>query len=279
MKGGRPTGTNVSNRIRMEIVLAGLWLLLLVHATSQAALISLFDPLSQYLPAVESASGLATESLIDPQPVEMVDETLEPAIDVVDDTVLQIDEFVRPYVNPPPVDIPEVFDPPLSEVVGGEHFTLESNGPVVEGPAGLASDVTIDVSGGPGTVVRGTKQKESNAFEQSLLSTDPAGSFAMINRKSLPVDTGWLSRLTAWLPPMLAGLVDVLAAPVKVLWLLLRALVSSGKWLIAPASLLIVLAFMMFVDRNSPSISSMRRELANATSLEASPTPNTDRGV
>lgn len=258
MTGGRPTGSHTANRIRLGLFLVGL--LLLIPATGQAALTDLFDPLSQDLPVASTIVSTPVQPLSVPQVIDMVEETLPPPIEIVDEVVDQIEEVLVPPVEPPPVDLPDVVDPPGPHVFGGETFEFESNDFAMDDlSAGLESN---DVLGD--RVTNGQASQDGlDGLERSILTMDPAGSIATINPNSSPADTGWLLRLKAWLPPILAGLVDVLAAPVELLWLLFRALLSSGKWLIAPASLLVALAFLMFVDRNERSLSSMRRELAD----------------
>ena len=53
--------------------------------------------------------------------------------------------------------------------------------------------------------------------------------------------TSWLGSLEAWLG--VEGLADILAIPIQFLTLLFRALFSAGYGLVAPASILIALAF------------------------------------
>lgn len=255
MTGARPTGSGNSSRVRVELFLASLLSFVLIASPASALLGELIDGVLN--PPIAATAD-------QPLPEPFAEQAAEPLLTILDPVVETVDQVIDEIVEDtgetldPVIDVPPPIDPaegnaPASNTTAGTSGGSRSN-----------DEVSIDLDAepiSPSAVVLGFRERGLTGLEESLLNTDPTRALT----RSIDVSTAssWLARLADWLPSSLASLVGLLAIPLKVIELLLRALLSAGSGLVAPASLLLALVFTMLVDRHPRSMAALRREIGS----------------
>jgi hypothetical protein len=190
------------------------------------------------------------EEVVDPvlDPVEeVVDPVLDPVEEVVDPVLDPVDEVVDPVLDP----VEEIVDP-VGEVVDPHPGVVDPGddrgNPVEEAPspspgsapAPVGAVVTTGVSdqGAAGSPATGGLAGTAAAL---LPSPQPEVVLSPLVAGSLLADIlDWVGRFDVG---------SILAAPFLALRVLLRALLSAGKGLLAPAVLLAGFAYLMARDR------------------------------
>jgi hypothetical protein len=210
-----------------------------VEEVVEPVLAPVVDPVVEVLDPV-------VEEVVDPV-VEVVDpvvEVVDPVVEVVDPVVEVVDPVVE-VVDP----VVEVVDPPGSIV---DHVADEPS--VIE--EGVSSIESVAASG----------PSLAGHVDQILSDVDDHGSLGLAQtlqaalastRGTLPTVAGrlvdssgaaWLMGLTDWLHRTANYLMDVLSIPLRLLEILVRALLTAGSGLVAPASL--ALAFTIYAVRD-----------------------------
>jgi hypothetical protein len=223
----------------------------------------LLDPVEE-LPVLGEIVDPVVGAIVDP-----VVEELDPVVETVVDPVVEVvDPVVEEVVDP----VVEVVDPVVEEVVDP---VVEVVDPVVEEVPPVVG-IMDHVADEPPVIEEGVLPIESVAapgpslaghIDQILSDVDDLGSLALARvlqaalantRGTLPtvagtlVDTsgaGWLMGLTDWLRGTANGLADFLSIPLRLLELLVRALLTAGSGLVAPASLALAFTIYAVKDR------------------------------
>lgn len=230
--------------------------------------VPLVEDLLETTEALTSPVVTVVDSLASPV-VTVVDQLASPVVTVVEQVVSPIaeplDEVVGPIVEPvteivdpgvvePPVDpvdpVTEILDPVL-DVPPAPLPPIEPTLPVVNStetvtrfevveltfdqvPVAIPIAADIDRSAPPTETIQ--RALLSSIIESSVSLQDREGNDPVVT------NSDWLSALRGWLASGVSGFFDVVAIPARLLEILLRALMSAGSGLVAPAAILVALA-------------------------------------
>ncbi|HEY7582764.1 MAG TPA: hypothetical protein VIB78_03990 [Acidimicrobiia bacterium] len=216
----------------------------------------LTEPLTPLVTSVPLVEDLleTTESLTSPV-VTVVDSLASPLVTVVDEVVSPIiepvEEIVDPEVVEPPLDpVTEVLDPvldvPVAPLPPVEPIPTLVNSTTAPTRFEIVEQTFDQVAVAPPVVADIDRSAPpTNTIQRALLSSIVRSSVSLRDREgNVPVVTNpdWLNALRGWLESGVAALLDVIAIPARLLEILLRALLSAGSGLVAPAAILVSLA-------------------------------------
>lgn len=281
-----PVGGNRTRRGRRFLCLLLAVLLLGLALPAQAGLSDLIDDLLNPvddLPIIDEVLDPVLE-IVDPV-VDLVAPVVDPLGEVVDpivgggvDPVLDqivmpvVEEVVQPILEevvpplvedpvPPPVE--EIVPPPLDDLFPPIGSVVDPGGSAVAGPASpgnesaRTSEPTSQFESSPGNVDAGESLVLAHSL-QSRLAVDGQEAKLETGTSSRVAETrihaasiGWLDGLTDWLRSAADGLLGLLTLPVRLFEILIRALLTAGSGLVAPASLLLVFTAYAIRDRRS----------------------------
>jgi hypothetical protein len=237
--------------------------LLLIAAPAAASPVSpiagdLLSPVIDLVdPVVEELEPVVDPVVEELEPVvDLVDPVLDPVVDLVDPALDPVEEVVDPVLDP----VDEIVDP-VEEIVDPVEEIVD---PVEEDPGSVDPEGATPVEGTPrprpgsepSPIPIGSQppvQVSSQGVGDPAAIGGPAGAAALLpsTRPEVvlsPLVTGsLLAEILDWVRRIDAG--SILAAPFLALRVLLRALLSAGKGLLAPAVLLAGFAFLMARDR------------------------------
>ncbi|HKZ21240.1 MAG TPA: hypothetical protein VJQ57_14165 [Acidimicrobiia bacterium] len=221
-------------------------------------------PLVTSVPLVEDLIE-TTEALTAPV-VTVVDQLASPLVTVVEEVVSPIvepvEEVVSPIVDPEEEVVdPEVIEPSLDPVTNilepvldvPPAPTVEPTVPVLNSTTTSTRfeivELTFDQAPIPTPAdaesTRSAPSTETISIQRALLASISGLSLSWQDREGNDPVAGnidWLSALRGWLQSGVAALLDVLAIPARLFEILLRALLSAGSGLVAPAAILVSLA-------------------------------------
>ncbi len=169
-------------------------------------------------------------------PQEIVPPIVESVADVVDPVVTEPPIRTVTEVVDPVLDVPTTSLPPVAPAVG-----VADRSDIVElnfDQAPVATPVKEDLE-------RPALSTDTVSIQRALLSSITETSVSLQDREGndpIVTNSDWLSALRSWLQSGVSGLLDVLAIPARLLEILLRALLSAGSGLVAPAAILMALA-------------------------------------
>lgn len=186
-------------------------------------------------PIVEDVFTPAAEDIIAPivEPVveEVVDPVVEDVVDpVVDDVAPVVEDVVHPVLD-------EGAPPVFEEVVLPSIESVALSGPSL---AWYTEQLVSHVDNQGSLVL-------AHALQTALVGTAAAPP-TVAGRLADSTGAGWLTGLTDWLRGTANGLGDLLSIPLRLLAILVRALLTAGSGLVAPASL--ALAFTIYAVRD-----------------------------
>ena len=207
---------------------------------------ALTSPVVTIVDSLASPVVTVVEQVVSPiaePPDEVVGPIVEPVEEIVDPGVVEppvdpvdpVTEILDPVLDVPPAPLPPI-EPTLPVVNSGETLTRFE---VVEltfdqVPVAIPIEADIDQSAPP-----------TETIQRALLSSIIESPVSLQDREGndpVTKSTDWLSALRSWLEAGLNGLLDVVAIPARLLEILLRALMSAGSGLVAPAAILMALA-------------------------------------
>ncbi|HJQ94138.1 MAG TPA: hypothetical protein VJ935_00320 [Acidimicrobiia bacterium] len=173
-------------------------------------------------------------------PDEVVDPIVEPVEEIVDPEVVKppidpVTETPDPVLDVPPAPIPPI-EPTLPVVNSGESVTRFEIVELTFDQVSVAIPIEADVD---------RSASPTEAIQRALLSSILESSVSLQDREgndSVLTNSDWLSALRGWLASGVSALLDVIAIPARLLEILLRALLSAGSGLVAPAAILVALA-------------------------------------
>ena len=214
----------------------------------------LTEPLAPLVTSVPLVEDLieTTEALTAPV-VTAVESVASPVVTVVDEAVGPIvepvEEVVDPEVVEPPLDpVTDVLEPVLDvDPLPPVEPTRPIVNPTVTAPRLV--ELTVDQARAPTPIEadsgRPDLSTETASIQRAFLTSISDFSLSVQDREGngpVASNNAWLSALKAWLRSGVSALLDVVAIPARLLEILLRALLSAGSGLVAPAAILVSLA-------------------------------------
>ena len=184
------------------------------------------DPMVSVVEQVVSPVTTVVEEVVDPDAAEPPIDAVEPVIDIVE-PVLEEPVAPLPPVTPTLPAVSSADTPPRLQVV---ELSFD------QAPAAVSVETANEPS---------ARTIEPASIQSALLSSISDAPLSLQDREGNdPVvrNTDWLSALRGWLASGVSGLFDVLAIPARFLEILLRALITAGSGLVAPAAILVALA-------------------------------------
>lgn len=212
---------------------------------------ALTSPVVTVVDSLASPVVTIVEQVVSPT-AEPSDEVVDPIVEPVEEIVDPVEEIVDPVVEPPidPVDpVTQILDPVL-DVPPPSLPPAEPTLPVVNSTESVTRFEVVESTFDQVLVTPIEEDIDRSApptdtIQRALLSSIVESSVALRDREGNdPVVTNpdWLSALRGWLESGVSALLDVIAIPARLLEILLRALMSAGSGLVAPAAILVALA-------------------------------------
>ena len=200
---------------------------------------ALTSPVVTVIDSLASPVVTAVDQLASPvvTAVEPVLEVVEPSTDPVDPVIEPVVEVV-PVLEDPLAPLPPVETTLPARVLN----TVETATPleVVNLPLDEAPVPPVEAD----NELSG-RSIETASIQRALLTSISDATLSLQDREGndpVVTNSDWLSALRGWLESGVSGLLDVLAMPARLLEILLRALMSAGSGLVAPAAILVALA-------------------------------------
>jgi hypothetical protein len=171
---------------------------------------------------------------------EVVSPIVDPVEEVVDPEVIEpsldpVTNILEPVLDVPPAPTVEPTLPVLHSTTTSTRFEIV--------------ELTFDQAPVPAPAdaesTRSAPSTETVSIQRALLASISGLSLSWQDREGndpVAVNIDWLSALRGWLQSGVAALLDVLAIPARLFEILLRALMSAGSGLVAPAAILVALA-------------------------------------